>query len=115
MGKKRWNRSCKKKQDFYFAEKNDEPNQEPALIYADGAEYLEAHKGAVALYQLSRTLGEERFNATLLQWTKENGGRPVRFFDLYQKFLKESPKEKRERIRKLFETTEPVSKSKLLN
>lgn len=104
-----------KKQDFYFAEKNDEPNQEPALIYADGAEYLEAHKGAVALYQLSRTLGEERFNATLLQWTKENGGRPVRFFDLYQKFLKESPKEKRESIRKLFETTEPVSKSKLLN
>ncbi|MEM6844700.1 MAG: ABC transporter permease, partial [Bacteroidota bacterium] len=40
-----------KKEGFYAKEKNNEPTKEPALIYADGIEYIESGKGTVALYR----------------------------------------------------------------
>ena len=50
-----------KKMDKYAKDRNNEPNTEPALLYADGAEYLEENKGAVALYELSTKMGRDNF------------------------------------------------------
>ncbi|MEM0941621.1 MAG: hypothetical protein AAGI25_17820 [Bacteroidota bacterium] len=113
LGEKAVESVIQKKQDFYFMEKNNEPNQEPTLVFADGIEYLEANKGAIALSLLMETIGEEKFNTTLLHWTTENKEQPLRFIDLYQKLLKEVPKRKKGDIEKLFETTAPMSELNL--
>ncbi|MEM6736910.1 MAG: hypothetical protein AAF620_12675 [Bacteroidota bacterium] len=97
-----------KKQDFYLMEKNNEPNQEPPLLYADGIEYLEANKGVIALQKGIEVYGRDKFYDLLLQWSEDNRGQSVRFSDFYQELLSAIPEEEKEMIKKLFETTEPL-------
>ncbi|UII81739.1 hypothetical protein [Flagellimonas sp. CMM7] len=97
-----------KKMDKYGKDKNNEPNTEPTLLYADGTDYLEENKGAVALNQLQNIIGKEKFNSILSEFVKENSGGPKVFIDLYQKLLKEVPTSKKEEVRLLFETAEKV-------
>lgn len=72
-----------KKQSFYSKERGNEPNQEPPLIYADGAEYLEGSKGVMALYELIETMGLETFTASLNDWIASQKGAPSHFKSLY--------------------------------
>ncbi|MEM1216835.1 MAG: hypothetical protein AAGJ82_14170, partial [Bacteroidota bacterium] len=59
----------KKKMDKYAKDRNNEPNQEPALLYADGIDYLEVNKGAVVLYDTMEAMGWEQFQKRLLAWS----------------------------------------------
>ena len=93
-----------KKMEIYGKEHNNEPNKEPALLFADGTDYLEINKGAMALYKLGETIGFNAFNNTVSQWIGENEGKPARFIDLYETFLDKVSTGKREEIKTLFET-----------
>lgn len=93
-----------KKKDKYGKDKNNEPNIEPPLLHADGADYLEVNKGAWAMFSLMETIGIQKFNSILTQWGKENQGEPKRFIDFYLRLLEEVPSAKKESIKKLFET-----------
>ncbi|MEM6644480.1 MAG: hypothetical protein AAF616_15985, partial [Bacteroidota bacterium] len=75
-----------KKQGLYARERGTEPNVEPTLIAADGAEYLERNKGTLALYELSQKMGDERFNEHIENWAKGMKGKGV-FRDLYQSIM----------------------------
>ncbi|MCY3998204.1 MAG: ABC transporter permease [Flavobacteriaceae bacterium] len=50
-----------KKWQYYAKEKNDEPNNEPPLLFADGMAYLEQSKGVVTMYHIINHLGLEKF------------------------------------------------------
>ena len=76
-----------KKQSFYSKERGNEPNQEPPLIYADGAEYLEGSKGVIALCELIETMGLETFTATLNDWITSQDGIPSHFKGLYHQLI----------------------------
>lgn len=78
-----------KKQNFYSKERGNEHNQEAPLIYADGAEYLEANKGVIAMNNLMNKLGTERFFALFHSWTKEYAGQTVHFKSLYDYLIDE--------------------------
>ena len=93
----------KKKQDFYAKEKHDEANTEPPLLYADGVEYLEAYKGAKALYELMDTIGTQAFDTLLREWVNKDENIPKRFIDLYKRLLDAVPTSKKEEIKQLFE------------
>jgi hypothetical protein len=69
LGKEALEIMLKKKNDKYAKDKNNEANQEPTLLYADGAYYLEQYKGATVLYKTIQDLGVEHFSKTLLEWT----------------------------------------------
>ncbi|MEO0331303.1 MAG: hypothetical protein AAF223_06415, partial [Bacteroidota bacterium] len=73
-----------KKMDKYAKDRNNEPNKEPALLYADGAEYLEENKGAVALYQLIEAVGDTAFFRILQDTTAQENSR-LTFQDVYQR------------------------------
>ena len=96
----------KKKIDKYAKDKNNEPNVEPPPIYADGTDYMEENKGAIALNQLQEVLGKEKFNKILLDFIRKAPEQPKVFMDLYQKLLREVPVSEREAIVRLFETAE---------
>ncbi|WP_299530089.1 hypothetical protein [Ulvibacterium sp.] len=95
-----------KKKDKYGKDKNNEPNIEPPLLYADGADYLEVNKGAWAMFSLMETIGIKKFNSILAQWGKENQSEPKRFIDFYLKLLEEVPSAKKESIKSLFEAVD---------
>jgi hypothetical protein len=65
LGKEAVDLLIKKKMDKYGKDKNNEPNQEPSLLYADGIDYLEANKGAVTLYNTIKKIGIEKLKSTL--------------------------------------------------
>ena len=96
----------KKKIDKYAKDKNNEPNVEPPPIYADGTDYMEENKGAIALNQLQEILGKEKLNKILLDFIRKAPEQPKVFMDLYQKLLREVPVSEREAIVRLFETAE---------
>jgi hypothetical protein len=52
-----------KKQSLYEKERNNEPNQEAALLYADGADYLEINRGAIVLFEAMQEMGLPVFMA----------------------------------------------------
>ncbi|MEM1259149.1 MAG: hypothetical protein AAGH81_11500, partial [Bacteroidota bacterium] len=81
----------KKKTDKYAKDKNNEPNIEPAPIYADGTDYMEENKGAIALNHLKELIGKEKFNRIVLEFVNSNPERPKVFVDLYQSLLQEIP------------------------
>ncbi|MEO0573061.1 MAG: hypothetical protein AAF039_15240, partial [Bacteroidota bacterium] len=95
----------KKKIDKYAKDKNNEPNSEPAPIYADGTEYMEENKGAIALNQLQEAIGKQKFNRIVLEFVNSHQERPKVFMDLYQGLLAEVPISKKGDLRQLFETT----------
>ena len=76
-----------KKQNFYSKERGNEPNQEPPLIYADGAEYLEPNKGVIALYELSNVLSKEYFIQILNDWINMEPYSYKSFKNLYDQVL----------------------------
>ncbi|MEM6893481.1 MAG: hypothetical protein AAF554_07285 [Bacteroidota bacterium] len=103
MGTKALNHILKKKKDYYDKERNNESNTEPPLLYADGADYLEPSKGAIALHQMRTAIGKERFMKILLEWTSHNPEEPKCFIDLYETLMQAVPKSEVEAIRKVFE------------
>ena len=94
----------KKKTDKYAKEKNNEPNTEPTLLFADGTNYLEENKGAIALNDVINIIGKEKFNAILLNFVNINPEKPKRFIDLCHALLEEVPETKKQRLRKVFKT-----------
>lgn len=76
----------RKKGDAYGKDRNNEPNQEPALLRADGADYLEANKGAIALYEASQTLGLAGFARRLMDWAGQEPDEPKTFGAFYETF-----------------------------
>lgn len=71
----------------YCKDRTNEPNLEPPLLQADHIDYLEANKGTMALYKLSKTIGEEQFNKSVLLWINDSPG-PLVFKDLYLRLKK---------------------------
>ncbi len=93
-----------KKTDKYAKDRNNEPNTEPTLLYADGTDYLEKNKGAVKLYKLINSIGKTTF-IEILQLSLKNDNRVV-FKNLYFDLLKKVPKNKQKEVKVWFETIE---------
>jgi ABC-type transport system involved in multi-copper enzyme maturation permease subunit len=93
-----------KKKDKYGKDRNNEPNMEPALLYADGIDYLESNKGAIAMYTLMETIGFDRFQSVFAQWVEKNQRKPHRFKDLYQELSIWVPANKKDEVAKWFTT-----------
>ncbi|PKV49237.1 ABC-type transport system involved in multi-copper enzyme maturation permease subunit [Aquimarina sp. MAR_2010_214] len=106
LGKEAIEHIIKKKKDKYGKDRNNEPNVEQPLIYADGIEYLEANKGAIKLYNLSKEIGDDLFNKTIIEYLNANSNHLIVFEELYQQLLKTVPKVKKEAIKTTFETVE---------
>ena len=68
LGKEALGHLIKKKNDIYAKDKNNEANHEPSLLYADGADYLEQNKGAIALYQTIKEMGTDPFLSKFIHW-----------------------------------------------
>jgi len=72
-----------KKQSRYGKGRGNESNSEPPLIYADGADYLEANKGALELLKIIQELGIDKVSETVKTFQYAASGKPVVFKDLY--------------------------------
>ena len=92
-----------KKLNFYNKERGNETNVEPALIYADGAEYLEPNLGVIALYALSEKVGIGQFTTILKQWKEDGRGQPLVFESLYKELLQVVAAEDRKAVQIEFE------------
>ena len=101
LGKDAMELLIQKKQDKYGKDKNNEPNREQPLIYADGIDYLEANKGAIHLYKLITLIGKQQFFETLK--VHINKKQPIVFKDLYFDVLKKAPNDKKKEIKDGFE------------
>nr|WP_321414779.1 hypothetical protein [uncultured Allomuricauda sp.] len=106
LGEEAVNQLIKKKMEKYGKDKNNEPNVEPILLYADGTNYLEENKGAIALYDVIGIIGFERFKVNLTQWIDQENEQPHVFSKLYESTLEIVPLSKQKSIRALFERTE---------
>ncbi|MGD1961117.1 MAG: ABC transporter permease [Fulvivirga sp.] len=95
-----------KKMEQYAKDRHNEPNQEPPLLYADGADYLEINKGATALSNLFIDIGQEQFIPIVLKWAASNTGKKVAFKSLYEILINNLSNKSREKWVKVFETTE---------
>ncbi|MEO1049746.1 MAG: hypothetical protein AAFX87_03950 [Bacteroidota bacterium] len=95
-----------KKMEQYAKDRNNEPNVEPPLLYADGAEYLEINKGATALSHLITEIGLKGFNSILLEWVETHKGQKVTFKSLYDTLMNSLSTESRQKWVEIFETTE---------
>lgn len=91
----------KKKQDRYAKDKNNEPNIEPALVYADGIDYLEANKGAINLYKLIALIGQKSFIETLNLYAEK--GKPIVFKYVYKELLEKISQNKKQEVKDMFE------------
>lgn len=95
-----------KKTDKYAKDKNNEPNTEPTLLFADGTDYLEENKGAIALYNVSKEIGTDLFNKTIKDYLNTNPNRLIVFKEFYQQLLKSVPESKKAETQKMFEKVE---------
>lgn len=91
----------KKKNDKYAKDRNNEPNTEPALVYADGIEYLEYNKGAIHLYKLIALIGKQKFIETLEVHLKKE--QPIVFKDLYLSLFQKVSSDKQKEVKENFE------------
>lgn len=103
LGKQAHTLILKKKADFYAKEKNNEPNQEPALLYADGIEYLETAKGVIGLHMLKEKLGNIKFTRITKEWLDSSKHQPFIFKNYYMTVLKSISKPTRNEINYFFE------------
>lgn len=101
LGEKAVQLLIKKKQDKYAKDKNNEPNTEQPLVYADGIDYLEPNKGAINLYKLIELIDEESFIETLKAFTKKE--KPMVFNNFYYELLKKVPQNEKAKIKEMFE------------
>ncbi|MEM0939928.1 MAG: hypothetical protein AAGI25_09085 [Bacteroidota bacterium] len=93
----------KKKMDKYAKDRNNEPNAEPILLYADGADYLEVNKGAVALYELIEAIGMETFASELSDFIHQTNDEYIYFQSLYTKLSSGIESKSKRDIAKKFE------------
>ncbi|MEM9362505.1 MAG: hypothetical protein AAGA43_07720 [Bacteroidota bacterium] len=103
MGEEALKQVIAKKRDYIGLHQANEPNKEQPLIYSDGADYLEPHKGAIALNRLQGIIGKEKFNTIVLDFAMEKTETPKVFINLYQKLVEEVPLSEREVVTELFE------------
>ncbi len=108
MGEEALAQVLEKKRDYIGLHQANEPNKQPPLIYSDGADYLEPHKGAIALHELQKTMGKTQFNNLILAFIRESPEEPKVFIHLYQELLKEVPVSEKGKIKQLFEKVGPV-------
>ena len=73
LGKEALEIMLKKKSDKYAKDKNNEANQEPTLLYADGADYLEQYKGAIVMCEVIKEIGTDNFAKYLIDWSTKDG------------------------------------------
>ncbi|MEL6561781.1 MAG: ABC transporter permease [Bacteroidota bacterium] len=91
-----------KKSDLYNKDRYNEPNKEPVLLYADGADYLEENKGAIAIFQLLESIGSDQFIEVLKNWV-QSADEPKVFKTFYHQSLASlSPTDHRD-MKKIFE------------
>jgi hypothetical protein len=75
-----------KKRLLYEKERNNEPNQEAPLLYADGADYLEVNKGAIALYEAIQDIGLPLFMEKIQALNKQKDA-PLQTFTAFYQML----------------------------
>jgi len=92
-----------KKNDRYGKGRGNESNIEPPLIYADGADYLEANKGAMELLHVIEEIGIGQFSALLMEWKTKTTRTNAVFYDFYTSLLKNYPDGKKARLVQAFE------------
>ncbi|MEL6637774.1 MAG: hypothetical protein AAFR05_13570 [Bacteroidota bacterium] len=78
-----------KKQDYYDKNRYNEPNAEPPLLLADGADYLEPNKGAIALYRMIERVGPAVFVQKTRAWLALSQDRLVTFKAYYEYLLRD--------------------------
>ncbi|MEL7195000.1 MAG: hypothetical protein AAFO96_21275 [Bacteroidota bacterium] len=78
---------------IYNKEHLSDPNGEPALLYADGKDYLEANKGTIVLYQWGQEIGWESFCLAIKALVQEEGSHT--FSQLYENLLRRTSSEER--------------------
>ncbi|MEM0941305.1 MAG: ABC-2 transporter permease [Bacteroidota bacterium] len=103
LGKEAVDHLLEKKHERYVMDKNNEPNQEPSLLFADGADYLEVNKGAKALYELSKAMDLAEFAKAVNEWILMQNGEYSHFKSLYDHLLMVLGPEVRQEVRKYFE------------
>jgi hypothetical protein len=103
LGKEAHAMILKKKADFYAKEKNKEPNQEPALLYADGIEYIETAKGIIGLHKLKEKLGIIKFIEITKKWLDTSKNQPFIFENYYMTTLKSISEPNKHKIKRFFE------------
>lgn len=94
------------KKSSYEKARNNEANTEPALIHADDSDYLEANKGVVALFTLSKTVGFKKFNKEVTNYFNNNIDKPIVFNNLYKELMKSVTDAKKEGLKNTFERVE---------
>ena len=94
------NEILEKKYNLYAKEKNNTPNREPDLLYADGIDYLEINKGATELYHLSETLGFKKCTSILSSYAQEASNKNLVFTSF---FINELPSSEIDLIKEKFE------------
>lgn len=92
-----------KKTDRYGKGRGNEPNNEPPLIYDDGADYLATNKGAIELYKLSKTIGLANISSLLNAIRVDKDAKNHVFADLYTSLIKLVPIDKTNEFREAFE------------
>ncbi|MEM0939724.1 MAG: hypothetical protein AAGI25_08025 [Bacteroidota bacterium] len=93
-----------KKKKAYIKYRGNEPNKEPALIYADGVDYLEPNKGTLILFELSQKLRDDRFIERIVEWsTLNNNEKNMQFLSLYQFLIQDLDIEALAQIKTIFE------------
>jgi hypothetical protein len=85
LGVKATDLLVEKKRNLYGKERNNEANREPALLYADGADYLEINKGAIALYHAMQSVGAAKFASLVRQFDPKNPRDYQTFLSFYNK------------------------------
>ena len=94
-----------KKQTRYAKGRGNESNTEPPLRYADGADYLEANKGATELLNVMQTVGVVTFTECLTSWVQADASKkPLVFKDFYREISKRFPADRKNRLAEAFET-----------
>lgn len=73
-----------KKMNSYIKHRNNEPNIEPPLLYADGADYLAQNKGAIVIYEMIQEIGIQNFVSILQKIANKSRQRRVSFYDFYE-------------------------------
>ena len=91
-----------KKSDLYNKDRYNEPNQEPVLLYADGADYLEENKGAIAMFQLLESIGSDQFIEILKNWV-QSADEPKVFKTFYYQYLASLSPTDHQDMKKMFE------------
>ncbi|MEM9928704.1 MAG: hypothetical protein AAF840_02690 [Bacteroidota bacterium] len=87
------------KEKLYNKERHSDPNGEPALVEADGKEYLEINQGALMLFDWAEEVGPEVLYQLTQALAKEQ---PVVFANFLEDLLTNTPADRRTHWRNIF-------------